>query len=90
MGLAILKIKIMPESPDTNLDEIEKSAKSLIESEKGGNLRIEREPIAFGIVALNFTFTREETLESDSLVEKLSKLPFVNSAEITDFRRAIG
>jgi translation elongation factor aEF-1 beta len=90
MGLAILKIKIMPESPDSDLNKIEKKAKEIIEKESGSNLRLEREPIAFGLVAVNALFTREETLDSDELVEKLKNIPEVNSAEIVDFRRAIG
>ena len=90
MGLAIIKIKIMPESPDSKLENIEKKAKEIIEKDKGANLRIEREPIAFGLIAVNITFTREETLDSDNLVERLRKIKEVNSAEITDFRRAIG
>jgi translation elongation factor aEF-1 beta len=90
MGIAIIKIKIMPESPDSNLKDIEKNAKEIIEKEKGSNLRIEIEPIAFGLNAVIATFTREETLESDNLMEKLEKIQEVNSAEIVDFRRAIG
>lgn len=90
MGIAILKIKIMPESPDSNLDNIEKTAKEIIEKEKGANFRSEKEPIAFGLIALNILFTRDETLDSDELVEKLGKIKEVNSAEIVDFRRAVG
>lgn len=90
MGLAILKIKIMPESPSTNLDEIERKAKKIVQEEQGSNLRLEREPIAFGLTAINTLFTREETLDSDELVGKLGKIPEVNSAEIIDFRRAVG
>jgi elongation factor 1-beta len=90
MGLAIFKIKIMPESPDTDLAKLEIEIKHIVELEKGSNLRLEREPIAFGLNAINATFTREETLESDTLVEKLSKIEHVNSAEIIDYRRAFG
>ena len=90
MGIAILKIKIMPESPDSDLKKIESEAKKIIEKEKGNNLRIEIEPIAFGLNAVILTFTREETLDSDEIVEKLRKIKHVNSAEVIDFRRAIG
>jgi elongation factor 1-beta len=90
MGTAILKIKLMPESPDTNLDNIEIKAKEIITKEQGSNIRMEKEPIAFGLIALNTLFTREETLDSDELVEKLRKIKGINSAEITDFRRAFG
>ena len=90
MGLAIFKIKLMPESPSVDLEEIEKAAKTIVEKEKGNSFRAEKEPIAFGLTAINIMFTREETLDSDILVEELGKISEVNSAEITDFRRAFG
>lgn len=90
MGIAILKIKLMPESPEVDLNKIENIAREIITKEKGSNIRVEKEPIAFGLVALNFLFTREETLDSDDLVDLLKNIKSVNSAEITDFRRAVG
>lgn len=90
MGTAILKIKLMPKSPETNLDDLEKSAKEIVESDHGSNTRFKRVPIAFGLIALEMLFTRDETLDSDDLVKKLNDLKNVNSAEITDFRRAFG
>ncbi len=38
MGTAGIKIKIMPESPDTNLEKIKEKAKAIVE-EKGGKNR---------------------------------------------------
>ncbi|MBD3252676.1 elongation factor 1-beta [Candidatus Pacearchaeota archaeon] len=90
MALAIIKIKIMPESPDTDLEDIQKQAEKTISGEKGSNIKFEKEPIAFGLNALNIIFSREETLDSDSLINNLKEISGVNSAEITDFRRAIG
>ncbi|MDD5193566.1 MAG: elongation factor 1-beta [Candidatus Nanoarchaeia archaeon] len=90
MGKAILKIKIMPESPDSDLEKIEIKAKEVIEEENGTNLRFEIEPIAFGLNAVNVIFIRDESLDSDILTDKLKKIKQVNSAEIVDFRRAIG
>lgn len=90
MGKAILKIKIMPESPDSNLENIEIKAKEIIESEQGNNVRFEIEPIAFGLNAINVIFIRDEALDSDILTDKLKNIKYVNSAEIVDFRRAIG
>ncbi|MEM0465443.1 MAG: elongation factor 1-beta [Candidatus Pacearchaeota archaeon] len=90
MGLAIFKIKIMPKSPNSDLEKIEKKAKEITEKENCNSFRAEKEPIAFGLTALNILFTREETLDSDELLEKLRKIKEVNSAEIIDFRRAVG
>lgn len=90
MAKAILKIKIMPEAPDSDLEKIEIKAKQIIEEENGNNLRFEIEPIAFGLNAVNAIFIRDESLDSDILTDKLKKIKHVNSAEIVDFRRAIG
>ena len=90
MAKAILKIKIMPEAPDSDLEKIEIKAKEIIEEEQGNNLRFEIEPIAFGLNAVNVIFIRDESLDSDVLTDKLKKIHHVSSAEIVDFRRAIG
>ena len=90
MGTALIKIKIMPEAPDTNLEEIEEKAKKIISEEKGEKTRLEKEPIAFGINAIITTFARDENLDSDNLLKKLQEIPNVSSAEIIDFRRAFG
>lgn len=80
----------MPESPDTNLDEIENKSKTIIEEEQGEKLSIEREPVAFGINSIILTFARNEDLDSDDMLEKIQKIQNVSSAEIIDFRRAFG
>jgi len=90
MGTALLKIKIMPASPDTNLDEIEQQALKIIEENQGKNARVEREPIAFGLTAVITTFSMDESLPTDVFETNLKDIPNVSSAETIDFRRAIG
>jgi len=90
MGTALLKIKIMPESPKTNLDEIQKKAQDIIIKNKGQSPRFEKEPIAFGLIALIATFAIDESLSTDIFEEKLQSIKNVRSANIIDFRRAIG
>ena len=90
MGTALIKIKIMPESPDTNLEEVEKLALKIISEEKGEKTTVENEPIAFGINSLILAFSRDENLDSDEMLEKLQNIENVSSAEIIDFRRAFG
>jgi len=90
MGTALLKIKLMPESPETNLEEIKEKAKQVISENKGKNPHFEREPIAFGIIALIVSFSMDESLTTDSFEESLSKIEGVNSSETIDFRRAFG
>ncbi|MEK6872065.1 MAG: elongation factor 1-beta [Nanoarchaeota archaeon] len=90
MGTALLKIKIMPESPQTNLANIEEDAKKIIQKEKGRQARFEQEPIAFGLTAVIATFAIDESLPTDIFENSLKKIKHVNSAEIIDFRRAFG
>lgn len=87
MADAGIKIKIMPDSPEADLSKITEKAKEVIEKQKGRNIKVEEEPVAFGLNALIFTFAREEGLEQDPLTDALSKLDHVSSAEIIDFRR---
>ena len=90
MGTALLKIKIMPDAPTANLKAIETEAKKVIELKKGQSPRFEQEPIAFGLTAVIATFALDESLETEIFETALKKIPHVNSADIIDFRRAIG
>ncbi len=90
MGATAVKIKIMPDSPSANLEQIEKAAEHLIVKENGKIAKVEREPIAFGLNAILITFAWTEDADRDKLEEELRKIQHVNSAEIIDFRRAFG
>lgn len=89
MAQAIVQIKIMPESPDSDLSNIEKKVEKLIL--KGTKqIKKEREPIAFGLNAMKITFTWDEASSTDELLDNIRNINEVSSAEIIDFRRAIG
>ena len=90
MALALIKVKIMPESPDTNLNEIETKAKKILEKNKSKSIRFEREPIAFGLTAVIVGFSWDDTESNEEVVEELRKIKKVSSAEVIDYRRAIG
>ena len=47
MGIALITIKLMPSSPEVNLEEIKEKAKEVVEKGQGKNPRFEEEPIAF-------------------------------------------
>jgi len=89
MGIAGIKIKIMPTSPDVNLEEIKKQAKALIEQKAGKNCKFEEEPIAFGLKAIIVFFACPEEQELEKLEEKLKKIENVNSVQVIDIRRLI-
>jgi len=92
MANAVITIRIMPESPEVDLEKVLGEAKKVIADFAGeGETRSSIQPVAFGIKALNIIFVMDETKGSpDPVAEKITQLEGVNSAEITDVRRAIG
>ena len=91
MQNVIITFKIMPASPEIDLDEIKEKAIQLISEFKGEVGKEEKEPIAFGIVALKLTFVMDESLGgTDELEEKIAAFEEVASCEVIDCRRAIG
>lgn len=90
MGIAAVKIKIMPTSPDVDLEEIKSNAKELIESMGGKNCNFEEEPIAFGLKALIAFFAWPEESELEELENSLNEIPDVSSIQVIDMRRALG
>ena len=80
MGEVVATLKIMPESPDVDLEAL-KAAEAEFH-------KIEEEPIAFGLVALNLIFIIEDGEGgTESTEEAMAKLADVASVEITDTRR---
>ena len=82
----------MPESPEIDLEIIEKSVKKKIfDFSSETETKTEIEPIAFGLKALNITYVMDEAKGStDELETKISEIEGVNSVEVTDVRRALG
>lgn len=90
MTNAIVKIKIMPSSPDTNLEKIQEDAESLLRKNDADNMKFEKQPIAFGLNALFVMFAWPEEKELEDIEKKLKNVENVNSVETVDIRRAIG
>jgi len=92
MAKVIITLKIMPDSPETDLDKIEEQTKILITEFAGkGEMKTEQEPIAFGLKALKILFVADEAKGStDELETKINLIEGVSSVETTDVRRAIG
>jgi len=90
MGTAIIKLKIMPKSPDSDLNEIQEKAKNIISKITSSDINTQKEPIAFGLNALYLIFTIDESQSIDEAQEEISNLDSVSSAEVVDFRRALG
>jgi elongation factor 1-beta len=90
MGIAAVKIKIMPTSPEVDLERIEETAKELVESMGGKNCNFEEEPIAFGLKAIIAFFAWPEELELEELENSLNGIEDVSSIQVIDMRRALG
>ncbi len=91
MADVVITLKIMPESPDSDLGRIEQEATQLIADFGGEVGKKEIEPIAFGLKALKLIFVADEKKGgTDALEQKVSEIDEVASVEIIDVRRAIG
>ncbi|MFW5846911.1 MAG: elongation factor 1-beta [Nanoarchaeota archaeon] len=90
MGTALIILKIMPTSPDVDLEAIKEKAKEKIESGKGENLKFEEKPVAFGLKSIMASFSLDESVELESIENALSEIENVNSVSVEDMRRAFG
>lgn len=91
MATVFVTIKIMPETTDVNLKELESKVKEKIVDFGGDVATVEIQPIAFGLNALVISFLMDEKKGSpDPLEESISQLEGVASATVTDVRRTIG
>ena len=91
MTKVVITIKVMPNSPDTDMDSLEDRVRAEIEKFGGDTGRVEFEPIGYGITALKCIFIMDEDKGSTEPLEGAIKtLDGVESVEITDVRRAIG
>ena len=90
MGTALVTIKIMPKSPESDLQAIEEKAKQIVEEKGGEKPSTKTEPVAFGLNAILLNFAMDESLAVDDFENPLKEIEQVNSVEVIDFRRAFG
>ena len=69
--IAIITIKVMMDSPDTDIPSLEDKLKKVIKDNGGEFYKTEIEEIAFGLKALKVSFTCDEKLGSDLFEEVL-------------------
>lgn len=86
-GINGVKYKLMPNSPEVNLSEIELKAKKIVEQFGGNNKEYEIQPIAFGLKAIIVFFFYPDDKDSESLEEKFMAIEGVNSCELIDMRK---
>lgn len=88
MGIVAVELKVMPESPDTDLDKIKEEIKKALKEAK--NIKLEEKEIAFGLKALIALIAWPEDIETDKIESIVSKIKGVSSCQIEDIRRAFG
>lgn len=87
VGINGVKYKLMPESTDADLKEIEETAKKIVEDFGGNNKEYSIEDIAFGLKAVIVFFFYTDDKNIDVMEERLSKIPNVASAQLIDMRK---
>lgn len=85
MGEVIVSFKVMPADININLNELEERIKKEISPQK-----IEREPIAFGLVALKVTkLVPEESGELEKIENRIKSLEGVGEVEVVEISRSL-
>ncbi|MCK4670678.1 MAG: elongation factor 1-beta [Nanoarchaeota archaeon] len=91
MANVIVTLKVMPDSPEVDLDKLEKDASQIIKEFGGDVGKVEKDPVGFGLTALKIIFVMSEDLGgTDELEEKVKDVNDVGNAEVVDVRRAVG
>lgn len=91
MGIAVLRIKVMPSSPDTDLEVLKEALQEKLKKAGARSIeKIEEEDIAFGLKALIVTIAWPEDKETDDAVDVAKKVENVSSVDVIDYRRAFG
>ena len=91
MARVVVTLRIMPESPETDLKKLEQKASEKIKAFGCEVGKTEIRPVAFGLKALLLYFIMDEDRGSTEDLEKdLATLDYISSVEVTDVRRTIG
>lgn len=92
MANVVVTLRIMPQSPEIDLKELEKKAKEeIINFCDSKEFKTEIQPVAFGLKALVILFVMDESKGStEELENRINELEGVESVEVPDVRRAVG
>jgi len=90
MGIALIKIKIMPSSTEEDLKFIKEQAEKIVLKGKGTHYSSEEQNIAFGLKAIVISFALDESLELETIERALERIEGVSSVQVVDMRRAFG
>jgi len=94
MGEMIIQLRVLPNSPEVNLEKLSANVKAKIAelvSSKVEDMKTSIQDIAFGLKALNVYFVVDESIASlDDVENKVKEIEQVSSAEVVDMRRIVG
>ncbi len=92
MAKAVITFKIMPESPETDLEPIKEKAREIArEAGAIGEMQVKEEPIAFGLTAvLVMAMYEVEGSDFDAIAAKMGELEAVQSSEVAKMDLALG
>ena len=95
MAVVVITLKVMPTSPDVDVEKLYEKIVPMINEASGYNdenaMRKKIEDVAFGLKSLTIMFLYpEEKGSPDELEKKINELPEVESAEVVDVRRTLG
>lgn len=84
MATVIATYRIMPEGVETDIDKIVQGLKKM------GFEKIEKVPIAFGLISIKaIKVILEVEGEADKLAEKIAEIEGVQSAEVVELSRGL-
>lgn len=85
MAEVLVSLRVMPKSVEVDLDKLEQRIKESISPD-----RIERNPIAFGIIAFNIIkIIPDDAKELEVLESKLKSIEEVGEVEVTQITRSL-
>lgn len=92
MARAIVTFKLMPESPEIDLEPIKKKAQEILKKYGAwGETKIKEEPIAFGLKAiLALGMFTVENSDFEKIAAEMGEIKDVQSAEIATMDLALG
>jgi translation elongation factor aEF-1 beta len=90
MAIAAVIAKIMPDSPEADLKEIQSKSTEILEKNGAQNISYSIEEVAFGLKAVMAKFAWPEEKDTSIYEDALAKIPNVSSCQTSDYRRAFG
>lgn len=81
MGQVAVTIKVYPENPE-KLEAVKKAVSEIVDV-----VKIQEEPIGFGLVAAVITFIMEDEGGLDKIEEKIAALPDVSQVQVSNMGR---